>query len=439
MIYMAANFTVVAFYTYDTPYEDEVRGLEKTCKEHDIPIYTKGYQSKGTWVENCAIKSTFLMHVMLTHPGKRFVYLDADARIRRYPSIFDTLSCDLAYHYRNHKELLSGTIYFEKNKTVLDVFTGWQQEQLRNPTTWDQRTLQSVITRWTRPLDVVTLPLAYTQIFDAKERSEEPVIEHMQASRAYKKLIELPELVSAIPYEMDRIRLRRGADGCIFISRNAPAVEKKLDIMFQRIDVRKWRPRVLSDLRIEDFRDAFKGRPTYIVGKGPSLDKLTRNDFKDRSAPVMALNEAIHVVEALKLPNPVFCVQQDARLKARCQPKDAPIFVSCKAANYYAGYGKAFIFENRRLRLSKDALSVSAALRLSGFLGTTEYILLCFDACVTGSTDYADAIGYKSTWGGPPSRFLAHRKRILKHTDGLKVTWLIPGAPSGSSAGRPRQ
>ena len=433
-----SNFTVVAFYTYDTPYEDEVRGLAKTCEEHGITLYTKGYVSQGSWVENCALKAEFLLHVITTQPGRRFVYLDADARIRKYPTLFDTLSCDMAYHYRRNRELLTGTIYFEKTQTTLDVFTGWKQEQKRNPLKWDQRTLQSVINRWERPLDVVLLPLTYTQIFDAKEAKEEPIIEHMQASRAYKQLIKLPELISAIPHELDNMRLRRGADGCIFISRNNQKVEKKLDRMFQRIDVRRWRPRVLSDMRIEDLRKYFKGQAVYIVGKGPSLDTLTRADFKNYSAPIMALNEAIHKVESLNLPNPTFCVQQDARLKATCLPKKSPIFVSCKAINYYADYDKAYVFENKRLRLSKDALSVSAALRLSGFLGTLEYKLICFDACVNGNTDYADAVGYASTKGGPPSRFLAHRKRILTKTDGLKVSWLIPGHQPVSSSGRPR-
>lgn len=421
------DFTVVAFYTINTPYEDEVRGLVKSCKELGIRTYIKGYESRGSWVENCALKPSFLLHVLQNVKDcDRFVYLDADARVRQYPSMFDTLHCDLAFHRRFGRELLSGTIYFEKNRKVLDLFTGWQQAQLRSAGQWDQRVLASVLQTWRHPLDVVNLPLTYTQIFDAKERTEAPIIEHMQASRQFKKIIEMPEIVTEVPHVLRGQRLRRGQDGCIFIVRQNPELVREMNKRYTRIDYNKWRPRVLSDSRIENFRHVFTNRETYIIGKGPSLDHLRAEHFPNAHAPVIALNEAIHIVEKLDLPNPTFGLQQDAALRARCRPSRSPIFVSTKAANFYASYEDAYIFENVRLELPKDALSVSAALRLSQFLGTKRYVLMCFDSCTHRVTEYAKAIGYKSTWGGDPARFLGHKARILRRAGDLPVAWVTP-------------
>ena len=106
------SFIVIAFYTKQTPYEQEILGLDKTCKEMGIHCHTKGYRNRGKWVRNAAIKPRFILEMMAKHPGRNLVYLDADARVRKYPGFFEDLDADIGIHYRRkrrNRELSSAT------------------------------------------------------------------------------------------------------------------------------------------------------------------------------------------------------------------------------------------------------------------------------------------------------------------------------------------
>jgi len=188
----------------------------------------------------------------------------------------------------------------------------------------------------------------------------------------------------------------------------------------------RWVPRYLTDNRIEDLRPLFRGKICYIIGKGPSLDHLRAEHFPDLDAPIIALNEAIFSIEALEISNPIFGLQQDAKLRATCLPKRSPLLVSTKAANYYATYSKAYIFQNTELNLHRNALSVSAAITIARRLETKKFVLICFDACVNKNVSYAKCVGYEPTWGGAPKRFLSHRAKIIKHALRAPIDWIIP-------------
>lgn len=420
------NFIVACFYTYDTPYEEESKGLELTAQEYGIKVIRKGYQNRGSWVENCAIKPQFILDTLETQK-LNVLYLDADARIRQDPILIDQLDCDVAYHLRRGCELLSGTLFFKQSAAAKALLTRWLTLQSKKPYDWDQRVLQQIIDQHGQNATIANLPPAYCQIFDSMKHHGEPVIEHMQASRRYKKLVTLPSEVTQIPKEIYGQRIRQGEDGCLFLVRKNFKAEAWLDTHFSRCGPLQWRPRFLSDHRMDDFAPVFNERPVYIVGKGPSLDHVTKENFAEHpESPVIALNEAIFKIESLNLPNPTFALQQDAKLRNKCLPHCSPIFVSSKAANYYAQEERAYLFENKRLGLSPSALSVSAAMVISRYLGSNKYIMVCFDSCVNKELTYAKCIGYDSTWGGSPNRFLGHRRRIERRADGLPLEWIIP-------------
>ena len=431
------NFTVVGFYTKDTPYEQEIQGLERTCKEHGIPCITRGYRNREKWVRNAAIKPEFLLEML--ELGKTIVYADADARIRKYPKLFDTLDADIAVHYRTKRgraqpELLSGTIFLASNERTKKLVAAWLVAQQEDPDIWDQRVLDRVLKDWREPLKLAELPATYCQIFDSMKDAGSPVIEHLQASRRFKKLVErhVSGVTACIPDMIYGTRIRQHVgDGSYWIARPHRKVEAYLDTHCVRIGRSlRWVPKFVTDNRIEDLRSMFVGKLCYIVGKGPSLDHLTSGHFSRPDAPILALNEAIYAVEELNLPNPLFGLQQDASLRARCKPARSPIFVSTKAANYYVDCEQAYIFQNSSLGLSPNALSVSAAVTISRLLGSAKFEMLCFDACVNKKLTYAERVGYKSTWGGKPERFLSHRTKIIKHAQSTPVAWTIPEAPA---------
>jgi len=428
------KYVVVCFFTRDTPYAQESEGLEQSCREHEIHCHREGYGNRGTWVRNAAIKPEFLLEMFEKHPFQDLVYLDADARLRQYPTLFDEVTADIGIHFRKRgggrKELLSGTIYLKNNERVRAFIRAWAVEQQKRPEDWDQRVLADVLKRDGKDLNVWDIPPTYCQIFDSMRNAGAPVIEHMQASRRFRKLVELGgphESTMVVPPVLGKVRVRRAVDGTYFIPRRDAIAERFLDKHCFRIpNELRWEPGFITDNRISEFRETFNGKMCYIVGKGPSLDYLSQEDFKDANAPVICLNESIHQVESLALSNPTFCLQQDAKLRDKCKPKVSPLFVSTKAANYYNDYEKAYIFDNLRLSLNRNALSVSAAIIISGLLGSRSYGMVCFDACVNRATAYAQCIGYESTWGGRPERFHGHRAKIERRLGKAPVEWIMP-------------
>lgn len=427
------KYIVVCFYTKDTPYAQESEGLEESCNKFVIHCHRKGYQNRGLWVRNAAIKPEFLLLMFEQHPFQDIVYLDADARIKQFPKLFEQIDEDVGVHYRDHgngrKELLSGTIYLKNNERVRRLIQTWAIEQQKNPDEWDQKVFARILEKNTE-VSVLNLPANYCQIFDSMKSAGDPVIEHLQASRRFKKIVELDkvhESLMIIPEVMGKVRIRRAFDGTYYIVRHDKIAEAFLDKYCQRLpNEKRWIPRFITDNRVEDFRPLFIGKSCYIIGKGPSLDDLSKEDFKNTHYPVICLNESIHKVETLKLINPVFGLQQDAKLKNHCKPNKAPLFVSTKACNYYNDYDKAYIFDNLRLGLTRNALSVTAAITISKLLGSQSYIMMCFDACVNRNTSYAACIGYISTEGGRPERFYDHRATIERQLGDTPVEWILP-------------
>lgn len=162
----------------------------------------------GSWVKNCQEKPKFIRRMMDLYPGNPIVWVDADARIRRDPSLFDNIKCDFACHFRSrnynmqfypHRELLSGTLYFVNNKKSRDLIDLWIEENRRDPKAFDQRTLQKVVkpikknpklkggnSKWDGVM--VNLPAPYCLIFDTMKQEGPAVIEHFQASRTERRL-----------------------------------------------------------------------------------------------------------------------------------------------------------------------------------------------------------------------------------------------------------
>lgn len=134
----------------------------------------------------------------------------------------------------------------------------------------------------------------------------------------------------------------------------------------------------------------------YIVGKGKSLDTLTVHDFPDHEAPVLCCNEAIHAIEKLALPNPVFCIQQDASLKETCRPERSGWLLSSQAWGYGKGdtYPLAQRFVPDEHGLKSSTLTAAVALRLLAEAGTRRVVMLAFDAHVNSDCNYAEAIGH---------------------------------------------
>lgn len=170
----------VSFYT--DAYAAHAAGLVASLAAHGLPYDVRSVASSGSWLANVNGKPGFILWMMREHPGRPLVWLDADARVRQRPDLFDTLDCDFAAHFRHGTELLSGTMYFAPTPAARALCEAWRDRCAAHPDRWDQVTLADVIERSVPGLRVAKLPAAYTRIFDSPKMGV-AVVEHLQASR----------------------------------------------------------------------------------------------------------------------------------------------------------------------------------------------------------------------------------------------------------------
>jgi len=179
----------VCFYTTGNGYEAEAMELGHTLDRYQLPSDLVAVPPFQDWVAACAYKPKFLRHMRAKHgPDRPLVWLDADARVRQYPSLFPEMPTDVdfAAHWKDGTELLSGTLYFGATRGADRLLNEWAQACHERPREWDQHVLQNLVDGRT-DLKVEKLPPSYTQIFDVMASAGEPVIEHMQASRRLRR------------------------------------------------------------------------------------------------------------------------------------------------------------------------------------------------------------------------------------------------------------
>ena len=425
---------IIAYYTTNTPYEEEAKGLAESIRALGMDYTIVPYCSRGCWELNVGIKPEFIKE-MLDKYEDDLLYIDVDARVRQVPVFGNE---DIGVHYKDGIELLSGTIYLKNNQRVKSLVALWCKTQKNKPMVWDQITLAIALKSFADDLKIRIrkLPPTYTQIHDLMRGCGAPVIEHFQASRKYKE-----QIMDATepPLVVNGVRIRRAADGTFFIARKNKRVEDYLDKNFIRVkNELRWFPKFLTEVESSVVERLFEGKPCYIVGKGVSLDRLESEHFDD-GIPVICINEAIHKIESLELNNPIVCMTQDYTLADACRPKNPETFlfatVPCKP--YYDGYENLKIFRPEEFGVFMNSLTAVFAIKLAMFFGATEFRMMAFDACTSENLDYADCIGYDSSRGGDPKRFLSHRQKIEAAATDIPVNWavvnLAPSIPDSTS------
>lgn len=204
----------VSHYTKGTGYEIEARELVKTLTRWGLEYDVEGDVSHGSWVANCNQKIHYIARMRRKHAGRRLVWLDADARVRKHPSLFEGLKCDFAAHFLNggrarigqrrtplaelwppdenqpwtQGELLAGTMYFAPSWQAERIIDQWIARTQDHPEEWDQENLQRALPKC-QGANIGTLPAEYCSIFNHPARGAEPVIEQLQASRRLKQEI----------------------------------------------------------------------------------------------------------------------------------------------------------------------------------------------------------------------------------------------------------
>lgn len=194
----------ISYYTISTPYEKVVNQyLIPSLIRWNLPYDIEPIENLGSWTANTHYKVTFLKKMLLKHK-QPIVFLDADATIEQYPSLFDTLSnsnYDIGVHYFDtnlfwrgqigleKREALSGTLYLNYNSKVLNFLDEWIEENKRL-NQLEQKNMQGILKKFEDKLNIFSLPIEYATII-RKDNSipdyiKNPVIIHHQVSREFK-------------------------------------------------------------------------------------------------------------------------------------------------------------------------------------------------------------------------------------------------------------
>lgn len=201
---------VITFYTPE--YKNEEDEWKKTCHKFlNCPFKSYEKNNKGSWVKNCTMKADVVLQA-LDEFKCGVVWTDADARFRNEPKLFEQLNLyDFGCYWipnvwnqprnshlkpwgsdRGNEALAGGTMYFNNTDVCKKMIEDWKQESESNPNRWEQQSLQKVWDKYDKQgLKTFNFPQSYCKVFDCKwfEKEQPIIIEHMQASRKYKRII----------------------------------------------------------------------------------------------------------------------------------------------------------------------------------------------------------------------------------------------------------
>lgn len=191
--------TIISYYTENTPYEEEVKGLIESCKKLNLPTSIDSIPHFGSWEKNCCFKPKYILKKLLDLQSP-VLWVDADAMIYQKPTLFESLDADVAVHIvesvpNNHpSKVTSGTLFFNHTPEAVQVLQEWDNETeklLRNdPKLWDQISLRNVLLR--SNASIYPLDVGYCQVYNRIEDEralQNSFIIHFQASRTLKKTL----------------------------------------------------------------------------------------------------------------------------------------------------------------------------------------------------------------------------------------------------------
>lgn len=152
---------------------------------------------------------------------------------------------------------------------------------------------------------------------------------------------------------------------------------------------------------MQQLKDKYINQTCYIIGKGTSLKNIKRKDIGEGF--IIALNQAIQVIERVKFPNDTYSMQKDGaspvcRDKCPCEinkrkrcphdmvkPKYATLLLhEHESKECLKDYEKRIIFDAEKLGLYMFFESVVCAIELAKYMGANHIKMIAFDAYVNG-------------------------------------------------------
>lgn len=184
---------IIAHYTINTGYELEVQNLLESLRKLQLEHEVVAIESLGSWRANSNYSVWLIEKMMNKYPNRSILKTDADAIFYSEPELFrrEDFDYDFAACWQNFKykknELLGGTLYFANTEPSRELVQRWKIKVEHGPKQRNPELLYSAIREMGSNLRYNNIPPTYCKIFDIMHRVRNPVIEHFQASRRFKK------------------------------------------------------------------------------------------------------------------------------------------------------------------------------------------------------------------------------------------------------------
>lgn len=186
----------------------------------------------------------------------------------------------------------------------------------------------------------------------------------------------------------------------------------------------------------DDIKDTHIGQTAYIVGKGPSLNYLTKTMVKE--GLVITLNQAIIKVEELELPNSIYSLQKD---QFTVPVKESTTLILHKHESVKT-IGKPKLsyleFDAKEMGFPIDTFSAIIAIKMAEIMGCVKFVFISFDSCTTG-----DVTTFDTSKPYFPKAYVTQATKMKEYVKNLNCEWITPKrkpialiTPTG---GRPEQ
>lgn len=177
------------------------------------------------------------------------------------------------------------------------------------------------------------------------------------------------------------------------------------------------------------MKDWHKGETVWIVGKGPSLLYLRRNDIGD--GPIIAINEAIHVVEGFELHNKLYSFQKDGDPGHMCVVRSTTTIILQEE------YGSEWFKEHpHRILVDpvrdmgfqyQEETSIRMAIWMAKEMGAAQIALVCCDNLVNGDVRRVDVWKMDIDWGyGNGYIYATFKEQVLNDLESIPHFFVTP-------------
>jgi len=179
---MKQNYTIVAYYTIDTPYEPLAHALEKNLDSLNLKYYIQGIKNLGSWALNDFYRPIFLQEMLKKFD--RIVSLDVDCTVHKPLDFCNSLKCNVAMRKLNSAPVL-GTIFLQGTQAA-GIMKLWEEACLIQTSKkyCSQVALRKVLTEY--KFYVESLPDTYAVLEQDESIPKDAVVIHDYASRRLK-------------------------------------------------------------------------------------------------------------------------------------------------------------------------------------------------------------------------------------------------------------